>query len=96
MLDFMTHFTAFMQDTLFPKTGERPLEDLELTIPDVIRSEQLENALTRQFRSNSEFCGGSEYYQAKIEQLRELRRKQPQMKKASRQAAACFRFYFCI
>ena len=64
---------AELQDTLFPKSGERPLEQLGMSVPDFIRYEQQENALTRQFRSNSEFCGGSGYYQAKIEQLRERR-----------------------
>ena len=76
-------YTEFMKETLFPKSGERPLNDLSLSVPDFIRSEQCENALTRQYRSNIEFCGGSDYYQAKIEQLRELRRKQPQMRKSS-------------
>ena len=90
MMDAGLHdFTAFLQDTLFPKSGERPLDELSQSIPDIIRSEQLENALTRQFRSNSEFCGGSDYYQAKIEQLRELRRKHPKMKDPSKQAEAC-------
>ena len=70
-------FTKFLQDTLFPKNGERPLRDLGTTIPNIIRSEQMENALTRQFRSNFEFCGGSEFYQKKIEELREQRRRQP-------------------
>ena len=76
-------YTDFMKETLFPKSGERPLDDLAMSIPDFTRSEQCENALTRQYRANIEFCGGSEYYQAKIEQLRELRRKQPEMKKKS-------------
>ena len=78
MMDSGLHdFTKFLQDTLFPKSGERPLRDLETTIPDIIRSEPIENALTRQFRSNFEFCGGSEFYQKKIEELREQRRRQP-------------------
>ena len=76
-------YTEFMKDTLFPKSGERPLHQLEMSIPDFIRSKQQENAMTRQFRSNSEFCGGSEYYEAKIEELREQRRKHPVPKKNS-------------
>ena len=79
MMDAGLHdFTKFLQDTLFPKNGERPLRDLDTTIPDIIRSEAIENALTRQFRSNYEFCGGSEFYQKKIEELREQRRRNPQ------------------
>ena len=76
-------YTEFMKETLFPKSGERPLNDLSLSVPDFVRSEQCENATTRQYRSNIEFCGGSEYYQTKIEQLREQRRKHPQMQKSS-------------
>ena len=67
-----------LQDTLFLRNGERPLRDLNMFIPDFIRSEPIENALTRQFRSNIEFCGGSEFYQKKIEELREQRRRNPQ------------------
>ena len=55
-------FTEFMKETLFPKSGARPLEELGLSIPDVIRSEQLENALTRKIRMQNDFCGGSAYY----------------------------------
>ena len=63
---------------LFPKNGERPLRDLNMSIPDFIRSTQIENELTRQYRSNFEFCGGSEFYQKKIDELREQRRRNPQ------------------
>ena len=76
-------FTDFMKDTLFPKSGERPLEELDMSIPDFIRSQQNENALIRQFRMKNDFCGGSAYYLDKIEQLREARRKKPEMKKQS-------------
>ena len=76
-------YTAFLQDTLFPKSGERPLEELGMSIPDFNRSEQIENALMRQFRLKEDFCGGSAYFLDKLEKLREIRRKNPKMKKPS-------------
>ena len=89
MMDAGLHdFTKFLQDTLFPKNGERPLRDLGTTIPDIIRSKPIENALSRQFRSNYEFCGGSEFYQKKIEELREQRRRHPEMKGKSAESSS--------
>ena len=61
---------------------------IQLFLPDIIRSEAIENALTRQFRSNYEFCGGSEFYQKKIEELREQRRRHPEMKGKSAESSS--------
>ena len=77
-------YIKLLQSALYPESGERPLKDLGVGIPDFTRSDKYDNVLTRQYRSNSEFCGGSDYYRAKIEELRELRRKNPQTKNSEK------------
>ena len=77
-------YVNVLKEALYPDSGERPLKDLKVSVPDFPRSVAYDNVMTRQFRSNSEFCGGSEYYDNKIEQLRNDRRKNPQMQRSEK------------
>ena len=79
--DGLHDYVNVLKDALYPDSGDRPLKNLEISVPDFPRSAAYDNVMTRQFRSNSEFCGGSKYYDQKIEDLRQARRKNPQMKK---------------
>ena len=75
------HLFHFLLDILFPKDGSaRPLRQNDMTILDFLMSDHFKNAVLRSIRLEPNFLGGSTYFTAELEKLKEERRKHPEMK----------------
>ena len=86
----MHHLFHFLLDILFPKDGSsRPLRQNDLTILDFLMSDHFKNAVLRAIRLDPNFLGGSTYFTAELEKLKDERRKHPQMKKPGKNDSAC-------
>ena len=78
----MHNLFHFLLDILFPKNGgPRPLRQNDMTILDFLMSDHFKNAVLRSIRIEPNFLGGSTYFTAELEKLKEERRKHPEMKK---------------
>ena len=71
----MHNLFHFLLDILFPKNGgPRPLRQNDMTILDFLMSDHFKNAVLRSIRIEPNFLGGSTYFTAELEKLKEERR----------------------
>ena len=68
-------FFLWLFRSLFGYRGPRPLFENNLQLIDFFLDGTFENMMTHELAYNPDLCGGSKIIQAKIEEMREVRRK---------------------